>query len=302
MDLDLGCVASYLVVIEEGHYGRAAARLHLTPSALSKRIRRLEHQVGVSLLVRNEGGVAGPTAAGARFAAQAHPLLAAARAAKAAALADQALLTVRVGVFDVVGEIPNRHQLAEANRRLREHYPGVRLVRLHVPFSEMYSCLLDGTVDVVAWPISTNAPASVDLTFLGGRERVGIVAASHDLADAEQVPAVQFAQLRLLYNASMPTEWMSPFYLGDLRPSREAHLLPLHRTDTASVLARVKEGGVATTLLRGSTLGTGFRTVRLSDVPPVPFFLARRRSDRREAVRTLVDILPRIAAGAALEG
>ena len=175
-------------------------------------------------------------------------------------------------------------------------------MRLHVPFSEMYSCLLDGTVDVVAWPISTNAPASVDLTFLGGRERVGIVAASHDLADAEQVPAVQFAQLRLLYNASMPTEWMSPFYLGDLRPSREAHLLPLHRTDTASVLARVKEGGVATTLLRGSTLGTGFRTVRLSDVPPVPFFLARRRSDRREAVRTLVDILPRIAAGAALGG
>jgi DNA-binding transcriptional LysR family regulator len=47
MDLDLSCVASFLVLLDERHYGRAAAKLNLTSSALSKRIQRLERQVGV---------------------------------------------------------------------------------------------------------------------------------------------------------------------------------------------------------------------------------------------------------------
>jgi DNA-binding transcriptional LysR family regulator len=67
----------FLALVEEGHFGRAAVRLRVSPSALTERIERLERQVGVSLLVRNAAGLAGLTPAGARFAAQAAPLLAA---------------------------------------------------------------------------------------------------------------------------------------------------------------------------------------------------------------------------------
>jgi DNA-binding transcriptional LysR family regulator len=38
MELDLSGVASFLVLGEEVHFGRAAARLHLTQSALSKNV------------------------------------------------------------------------------------------------------------------------------------------------------------------------------------------------------------------------------------------------------------------------
>src|SRR4051812_2916982 len=85
MDLDLGCVADFLVVLEEGGVRRAAARLYLSAPALSRRIQRLEHQVGVPLLVRGPTGTLGATAAGLTFAAKARPVLQAAREAQAMA-------------------------------------------------------------------------------------------------------------------------------------------------------------------------------------------------------------------------
>ena len=87
MELELTCVADFLVVLEENSFRRAAERQHLSPPALSRRIRRLEQQVGVSLLQRGPAGTGGPTAAGLAFAAAAGALLEAARAARALAQA-----------------------------------------------------------------------------------------------------------------------------------------------------------------------------------------------------------------------
>lgn len=85
MDLDLGCVSSFMVLIEERHFGRAAVRLHMTSSALTKRIQRLEHQVGAVMIERGSMGLVSVTAGGLRFAQQAGPLLDQARAAKESA-------------------------------------------------------------------------------------------------------------------------------------------------------------------------------------------------------------------------
>src|ERR1700733_4544585 len=52
MELDLGLASSFLVLAEEGHYGRAAARLYVTSPALTKRIQRLERPLGGGLLQR----------------------------------------------------------------------------------------------------------------------------------------------------------------------------------------------------------------------------------------------------------
>ncbi|GII61016.1 hypothetical protein Skr01_11010 [Sphaerisporangium krabiense] len=87
MDLDLGLVADFLVLVQERHYGRAAVRLHLTSSALTKRVRRLERQLGVALVERDPAGVLAVTSAGRRFAAAAVPLIAQAGAARDSARA-----------------------------------------------------------------------------------------------------------------------------------------------------------------------------------------------------------------------
>jgi DNA-binding transcriptional LysR family regulator len=43
---------SFLVLAEELHFGKAAARLFLSQPALSKRIRRLEERIGGELFAR----------------------------------------------------------------------------------------------------------------------------------------------------------------------------------------------------------------------------------------------------------
>ena len=66
MQLETRDLASFAVLAEHLHFGRAAARLHVSQPALSKRIKSLEEKIGGPLLVRNRRGVT-LTPAGAMF-------------------------------------------------------------------------------------------------------------------------------------------------------------------------------------------------------------------------------------------
>lgn len=81
MDLDLRLVRYFVVVADELHFGRAAAKLFISQPALSKQIRKLEEDVGAQLLSRDSRHVA-LTPRGERFLHHARRLL---------ALADQML-------------------------------------------------------------------------------------------------------------------------------------------------------------------------------------------------------------------
>ena len=65
----------FVAVAEERNFTRAAARLHLAQPSLSRQIRDLEQELGVSLLHRAKGGIT-LTAAGNEYLAQARKLLA----------------------------------------------------------------------------------------------------------------------------------------------------------------------------------------------------------------------------------
>jgi len=50
--MELAQLRSFLAVAEELHFGRAAARLHLTPSPVSRAVKDLEREIGTDLFVR----------------------------------------------------------------------------------------------------------------------------------------------------------------------------------------------------------------------------------------------------------
>lgn len=81
----MGAVRAFLAVVDEGHFTQAAARLGMTQQAVSKRIARLESDLGATLLDRTRAG-ARPTDDGAAFLPQARALI---------GLADQATAMLR---------------------------------------------------------------------------------------------------------------------------------------------------------------------------------------------------------------
>lgn len=83
MDLDLSLVRAFVVAADEGHFGRAADQLSLTQQAVSKRVKRLEQELGVSLFIRS-GNTTSLTDSGDRFLQPARELLASADTAIAA--------------------------------------------------------------------------------------------------------------------------------------------------------------------------------------------------------------------------
>jgi DNA-binding transcriptional LysR family regulator len=94
--MELRHMRYFVAVAEARNFTRAAARLHLTQPSLSRQIRALENELGVSLLHRGKGGIT-LTAAGNEYLTRARKLLADSAAA--------------VRVTQAVGRSEHRHLL-----------------------------------------------------------------------------------------------------------------------------------------------------------------------------------------------
>ena len=106
--LDPRLLATFVVLAEELHFGRAARRLFLAQPAITQRLQRLERQLGVALLVRTRHDVT-LTPAGLAILPYARQAVSAAdavaRVAREASSGDGA--TLRLGLS------PGVHYLAE---------------------------------------------------------------------------------------------------------------------------------------------------------------------------------------------
>ena len=294
MDLDLSCVQSLLVVLDEGHYGRAATRMHLTASALTKRIQRLERQLGTTLVTRDGNGLAIPTPAARRFRAPAAQLLSDAdRACRLARATRQPRQALTLGVPSGGMPPPLRGILPKAVHEFRTVWSGAQVTCRPVGYAGTQA-LLDKVIDVL-WtfaPVPHSAVVSVPLSTL--IDRVGILSPHHDLTDTDSIGADQFAELPMLYNPAVPDKLMSLFYLGDLRPRKHAQLISADIQSVSSLMQQVARTCTVTVGALGYITGSlppGFSTVYLTGASPLIPYAARRRSDRRGSVDTFIEAL-----------
>ncbi|GAA4991088.1 LysR family transcriptional regulator [Streptomyces hyderabadensis] len=256
----------FVAVAEELNFARAAERLGISPPPLSRAIRRLEAELGVTLFERTTHKVT-RTPAGDVLLAEARVALdaleAAGRRARRAAEGPKLVLAVKAdgdaGLLEPIlaryasepGSVPVAVRLCgwqEQPRLLRAGEADVALV--HAPF--------DAT--------------GLDTETLAAEPRVAVLAADHPLADRDRL---ELADLGL--DAGSVAR-----HIDDARRGHD---------DLAQVLTAVSLGKVVTLLPASVTAryprpGVAYRPVL--DAPPVVLSLAWPRQSRSTATAALV--------------
>jgi DNA-binding transcriptional LysR family regulator len=184
VDLDLRVVRYFAAVAEHGHFGRAAAALHITQPSLSRQIRGLEKVLGATLFDRTAQG-SRLTAAGLAFLPHADELLTTAR--RAAAHTRAAAAPHRL----VVGYTTNLI-VAEAVRQMRRRHPEADISTRHLPWDGAHPALIGHDVDVAVTRLPIKSDG-VEATVLYREPRALLLSRRHRLADRDDVGLADIA-------------------------------------------------------------------------------------------------------------
>jgi DNA-binding transcriptional LysR family regulator len=162
---------TFIEVARLEHLGRAADALQNDQSTVSRKIARLEHEVGVPLFERIGRSIR-LTKAGRRFVGRAERILSEVRDAVSEAAGTVSAETgeVHLGFLHTVGS----RWLPERLARFLGQYPGVRFTLEEGTTGEVVAGLLDGRFDLgIFGPPPTDAP-EIELVPLF-RERIAVV-------------------------------------------------------------------------------------------------------------------------------
>jgi DNA-binding transcriptional LysR family regulator len=141
--MELRTLRYFVAVAEELHFGRAAARLHMTQPPLSRAIKQLESDVGAALFHRSAAGVT-LTPAGAALLEEARSLLDQADRARVRVAVVAGAATITVGTLSDSSD-RGATRLAAAYRR---RHPGVEVRIRETDLSDPTCGLRAGLVDV----------------------------------------------------------------------------------------------------------------------------------------------------------
>jgi DNA-binding transcriptional LysR family regulator len=143
--MELRHLRSFLTVAEELHFGRAAARLHISQPPLSQQIRRLEDEIGARLFRRTNRRVQ-LTPAGRAFLTEARQAIASAEravgAAQRAERGELGELVVGYVTSSTYGPLP------DVIRMFRKRLPEVELKLRNLRSVHQSQALLDRRIDV----------------------------------------------------------------------------------------------------------------------------------------------------------
>jgi DNA-binding transcriptional LysR family regulator len=282
---------AFVAVAEELHFGRAAARLHISQPPLSSRIRQLEHDLRLRLFDRNTRTVS-LTDAGQRLLEPARRVLNEVEAAHGVAASivtgDQG--RVRIGFAGA----SSQRALPLLTREVRSQYPGIELALqsqtyVFTALDQLQSRSIDLAFARLPIPHPDLAWRVVEVEELvcalpAGHPRATDVAIHlADLYDEDFVslPDDQGSILQSTMYALCVTAGFRP---------RITQIAP----DSSTVLALVAAGaGVTITLSSVSpaqTVGIAYRP--LTDITPSHMFatLVWRRDDPSPALRHVLDV------------
>jgi DNA-binding transcriptional LysR family regulator len=252
---------SFVAVAEEEHFGRAAARLHITQPPLSRQVQTLEKHLQASLFDRR-GRRARLTAAGAAFLVEARRLLSAAADAEdiVRRIAEGSSGTVRVGFTSVVGNAT----LPSLFRRATRLVPGVRIALHEVRTPKQAEALLAGRIDIA---LGRKFELTDDLVSrpLPPDELVMVTRSDFLDAAADDDEAVSLAQLNgrdfVMYAGD------DPHHVHDVVVSaltaNDVHPHTVQRTMEVYMMLSLVDAGVGAAIVPRSALNWAGRNTRV---------------------------------------
>lgn len=276
---------AFVAVAEELHFGRAAARLHISQPPLSSRIKQLELELGIQLFERSTRSVT-LTDAGTRLLVPARKVLGQVKIAEnlagAIAAGDQGVIRI------AFAGASSQRSLPRLTRAVREQYPGIELqLQSQTYVYTALEKLLDGSVDLAFARLPTPHP-ELESRVVEIEEILCALPESHPRAHE---PSLSLADLYDEDFVSLPSDAGSilqatMFALcvtAGFRP-RVSQVAP----DSATVLALVAAGAGITITLSSAMpvqqVGIVYKTLR--DIRPSHMFatLTWRRDDSSPAL------------------
>jgi DNA-binding transcriptional LysR family regulator len=285
--VDLRQDRAFLVLTEELHFGRTAARLGVTRARVSQTIRALEARVGATLFERTSRRVT-LTPLGAELDARlrpAHTELAAALE-RAATSVSRTAGTLRVGVT-IVTDTLAVHDLVDAFARERFD---CRLSLVDIGIWDPYGPLRRGEIDVLCnWQV-VDEPDLTCGPIIAEHQRVLMVGAGHRLATKTAVTVEDLAGETV---NGVPPGY--PSALEDaLHPPRTLSGLPIHRSppiaspaQVFNMVARRELVSPAQAGMRPWSARPGIVEVPFADLPPLRLGLIWCTAHENERIRAL---------------
>ena len=195
--IDTRRIQYFVVLAETLHFGRAAARLHVTQPPLSRLIASLESELGVKLLDRGSRAV-GLTSAGERFYADGKVILASIDQARKNAIAagrgEHGELCVgftSCAAFNVVPAYVRSYEAA---------FPSVSLKINEMLGDELMNGLVDGKIDA-AIMFPPDRETKMEMRTVYTEPLCVAMATNHRLAATRHVRITDLAQERLVISS-----------------------------------------------------------------------------------------------------
>lgn len=292
---ELSHLRCFVAVAEELHFGRAAARLNLTQSPLSRQIQLLEHALDVRLLDRTSRSVT-LTRAGHNFLPEARRLL---RLAEGAALAARRTAIGEEGTVTLGFTAASGYEfLPWLIQTLREKAPGIDLDLKEMVSADQLESLTAGRIDIGLIRPSYNRREFDSLCVV--REPLVLAAPEgHPLAtlpevsitDLDQQPMVAYSPYEARYFYDLLA---TLFTSAGVRPRYAQHISQIH-----TILGLVK-AGIGLALVPRAALNLGFQGVVLRPLaggahPIVELHAVWRPRNANPAMATVQTVLREIA-------
>lgn len=223
----------FLAVAEEGHFGRAAARLGISQPPLTAQIQALERELGVRLLERTGKG-ARPTREGEallplarRLAEDARRLEALAHGLREGARAPVAIASVTSAMFDF---------LPPLIRALKEAWPEAAFAVRELDTADALEALRRGDVDLALVRLDGDR-APVRVLPLGDDALVAALPAAHRLAaETGPLPLAALAEEAMML---LPRAISPGYHDRILAACRDAGFTPRATREVGSAMAQL---------------------------------------------------------------